>query len=473
MNDFSLLFIKSTNNNEFLTPVKNFLPERGFSLAFSGEYATILMIKLVYKESVVCMLRRFTRSIRYKFAAVPVRYWHFSGVEFTFWFATACAGFLTSYLQGQGMSSTQVGIITAANSAVAVVASPFWGMLSDKIRSIRTCLTVCIIIGGITWVCIPLVGNWVIAGTSFSMFFIPFSNFFRNPISMLKDSWVVGSANVQHLNYGAIRLWGSISYAIMSMILSLITPYIGMEWTFYLYGVTLIPLLLLCVIIKDEEEDSGAQGRKHYKLREMHFGRLFRNYYFVTFIIFHIAVNVPVGTAVNFLPYLMTEIQVDTSQIGTLMGYKALLEIPMLYMMIRFRRRFSLPQLQLAAATLMGLMCVGYGFSHNFLALMAASTIYGLAGGVDIGTATNYIYTLAPVELKATAQTMYGSVSGLAYIGGSLAGGILIDMMGTRAFFFLAAGITLAALLFLIGSIAFGKYVLHKEIPRAAMRTHS
>ncbi|MDD7484201.1 MAG: MFS transporter, partial [Clostridia bacterium] len=140
---------------------------------------------------------------------------------------------------------------------------------------------------------------------------------------------------------------------------------------------------------------------------------------------------------------------------------------------IRFRRRFSLPQLQLAAATLMGLMCVGYGFSHNFLALMAASTIYGLAGGVDIGTATNYIYTLAPVELKATAQTMYGSVSGLAYIGGSLAGGILIDMMGTRAFFFLAAGITLIALLFLIGSIAFGKYVLHKEIPSAALRTHS
>ena len=216
------------------------------------------------------MLRRFTRSIRYKFSAVPVRYWHFSGVEFTFWFATACAGFLTSFLQSQGMSSTQVGIISAANSAVAVVASPFWGMLSDKIRSIRTCLTVCIIIGGITWVCIPLVGNWVIAGTSFSMFFIPFSNFFRNPISMLKDSWVVGSANVQRLNYGAIRLWGSISYAIMSMILSLITPYIGMEWTFYLYGITLIPLLLLrwqLNVITMGDDEARAMGVNAPRIR--------------------------------------------------------------------------------------------------------------------------------------------------------------------------------------------------------------
>src|SRR5699024_7202907 len=154
-------------------------------------------------------------------ASVPFRYWQYSGVEFTFWFATACTSFLTSYLQSQGMSTTQVGIISAANSAVGVLAGPFWGMLRDKIRSVRTCLIVCTIAGEISWVCIPLVGTWVIGGMSFAMLYIPVSCFFRNPISMLKDSWVVGSANTYHLNYGAIRLWGSISYSVMAMSLSI------------------------------------------------------------------------------------------------------------------------------------------------------------------------------------------------------------------------------------------------------------
>lgn len=417
------------------------------------------------------MVTKFSRAVRLRTQAVPFRYWQFSGVEFSYWFATACTSFLTSYLQSQGMTTTQVGIISAANSAVGVLAGPFWGMLSDKIRSVRRSLMVCTVAGGLAWVCIPLVGTWVIGGMSFAMLYIPVSCFFRTPISMLKDSWVVGSANTYRLNYGAIRLWGSISYSIMAMGLSVITPFIGMEWTFYLYGITLMPLVVLCRLIRDEESEPAAK-RAHYKLRDMHFGRLFKNYYFVTFVIFNILMNVPAGTVSNFLPYRMAEIGVDANQIGTIFGYKALLEIPMLYLMIRFRRRFSLPQMQFAAAALFVGMCAGYACSMNFATLMLVSTVYGLAGGIDIGTATNYIYILAPKELKATAQTVYGAVSSLASIGGNLAAGVLMERMGIQSFFLLAAGLVLAAFLFLLGTMAFGKYVLHKEIPQGARRTH-
>ncbi len=213
----------------------------------------------------------------------------------------------------------------------------------------------------------------------------------------------------------------------------MITPFIGMEWTFYLYGITLMPLVVLCRLIRDERAQPAAK-RAHYKLRDMHFGRLFKNYYFVTFVIFNILMNVPAGTVSNFLPYRMAEIGVDANQIGTIFGYKALLEIPMLYLMIRFRRRFSLPQMQFAAAALFVGMCAGYACSMNFATLMLVSTVYGLAGGIDIGTATNYIYILAPKELKATAQTVYGAVSSLASIGGNLAAGVLMERMGIQSF---------------------------------------
>jgi PPP family 3-phenylpropionic acid transporter len=398
-------------------------------------------------------------------ASLDRRHWLFSGVELTFWFATACTGFLTMYLQSLGMSSSEVGVITAANSAAAVVAAPIWGAISDKIRSIRKVLMLCLVIGAITWASIPLASQVVVSGMMLSTAVIPMGCFFRNPAGSLKDSWVVQNANIHHLNYGAMRLWGSISYAVMSMSLSAVVPHIGVQWTFYLYGITIIPLLFLCVYIKDD-----GTAKKRLSFKEMHFGRIFRNYYFVTFTIFAILMSVPVSTASSFLPYLIENVGGDTSQIGIILGYKALLEVPMLFLMVRLRMRFSLPVLLGSVAFLQTLECFFYAVSPNMICLIASSTLYGLAGGINIGTATNYIYALAPNDLKATSQTVYGSIIALAGIVGNLVAGVIIDQLGVRSYYFIASGVVLFSLLFFALSFLVGKRILHKEIPVGASR---
>lgn len=73
-----------------------------------------------------------------------------------------------------------------------------------------------------------------------------------------------------------------------------------------------------------------------------------------------------------------------------------------------------------------------------------------------IGCSSNYVYSLAPDHLKATAQTLAGSVSSLADIIGNLLGGYLLDAMGVRSFYTVCGGLILGAALFFLASFALG-----------------
>ena len=162
------------------------------------------------------------------------RYWQFSSLEMIYWFAMATAGYLTVYLQGIGYSPSQIGQISAANAAVRIFAAPIMGIMADKIGSVKKVFITCILIGSLLWALVPFASGIEILGVSLTLIVIPASMFFRNPASALVDNWVVQSVNREGLNYGTIRLWGSISYAVMCMILSAVLPKLGVEWTFYM-----------------------------------------------------------------------------------------------------------------------------------------------------------------------------------------------------------------------------------------------
>ena len=61
----------------------------------------------------------------------------FASMSWTYWFASCFCSYLTIFLQSIGWKTSDVGIINSLNSAVGVVSTPFWGTLSDKIRSIK------------------------------------------------------------------------------------------------------------------------------------------------------------------------------------------------------------------------------------------------------------------------------------------------------------------------------------------------
>ena len=393
----------------------------------------------------------------------------FATMSWTYWFAACFGSYLTIFLQSIGWQPHQVGTLNSLNSAVGVVSTPFWGTLSDKIRSIKKIVIILIITGALTYALIPYM-DYKIAGISLLFIIIPVSGFFRTPLMSLIDNWTVRASNKHGLTFGAIRSFGSFSFGVIGLILGYLVPRMngengnkGTVMTFFGYGFFSIALLLVVLWIK---EDVQSEGAKKQKLSEMQFGKLFSNYYYMTYLVYAMLIQIPLACVYSFQPYLMKDIGVNTGTIGYITGFKAFIEIPMLILMDKVRNKVPLYVLLFGSGALYMLESFFYSISGSFTHLLLIGILQGLGGGLHIAAGSNYVATLAPDNLKATAQTLNGSMVSLAGIAGNLIGGHIIEAVGIRVFYRGCGFIILFGLLMFIFSFPFGEKVLKLKRPQ-------
>ena len=403
--------------------------------------------------------------LRNKFAGVPKIYWKLSSVAFMFYFALATGAYLTVFLQKSGFSPSQVGVINGVNFAVSICATPFWGVVADKIRSNRRVIIYCMGAASVLWALVPASSRIALGPVFLMHLTIPLCSFFRLPAQSLMDAFNVQTCAREGVTYGSVRLWGSISFAIMSISLSAILPWAGVEASFYMYGIAFVPLLVILSRMKDAAD--GDTARKSVPFREMQFSRLFKNYFFLTYMLFAIFMQIPVNTSMTFLPYLVEMVGGDSAQFGLITGYKALLEVPMLLAMAPLRKRFPLPVAVILSGILFTIEFSLYSYANSLLQIMAIQTLHGLAGGLMIGASTNYVYTMAPKGLNSTAHTVNGAMNSIAAIIGNMLGGILITLIGIRRFYSVSARIIACAIIYFSITLVIGTKGLHKLIPRS------
>lgn len=397
-------------------------------------------------------------SLRPKFFDEPKefrkKYAQYSGMEFLFWFHMAACGYLTVFLQGQGMTATMCSIVNSVCAAIGIFATPFWGMISDKVRSVRAVFLVCLAVGALLWALVPVTSQMTLGPIMLSLIVVFTTQFFRAPMGSLMDNWVVQSCYRERLNYGSVRSWGSLSFAIMGVALSAILPLFGgdVSSTFYIALATAVPLFIICFSIKDRVEK-----RKAIPFREMHVGRLLKNNRYVFLLIFVVLMQISVSTAINLLPFLVSSVGGDPARMGLVTGYRALLEIPMLMLLRPLRKKVPLYWMLVGCTVLYAIECSLYSVATTFWQIVLISTFHGLGGGLYIASASNYVYMLAPEDLKATAQTFFGSVMSVAGIIGSFFGGMLMDSMGVKPFYMLSGAMCLVSGLFYVATFFIGR----------------
>ena len=399
----------------------------------------------------------------------------FSALNGSYWFATCFSMYLSAFLVSNGWHSAQVGILNSINNLVGAFSTPFWGAWSDKIRSVKKILIVLIITSVLTFGLVPVM-DWKIAGVSLLFIVVPIATFFMRPMGSLVDNWMVRGCNKFGLHFGAIRCTGSITFGIVGLALGYLVPKInehspsgnlGTRLTFPFYSLALMLLLISVITLK---ESTFETGKKKQTLKEMQFGKLFKNYYYVTYLIYAIIIQVPLACVNSFFAFLLEEIGVDVAMIGYVQGTKAFIEIPMLLLMDRIRNKCPLYYLLIASGFLYMFEAFSYSVATAFIHIMFICLLQGLAGGLHIAAGSNYVNQLAPSNLKATAQTLNGSMVSFAGILGNAIGGVVIEYIGIRVFYRASSYVLLCALILYMLSFPFGEKVL--KIPRPKIVKH-
>ena len=379
-----------------------------------------------------------------------------TAIQGLFWFAWSFSSYANVYLQKNGFTSAQLGVLNSAASVVSIFAMAFWGIVSDRINSIRRTFLVNLLPGALLFLLIPFIPRSLRFWTPLMFCYYPLMNFFRSPTCTLLDNFTVRSCAAKGLNYGKIRSVGSFTYTVAALLASLIvTRYGSTEPSFVISGLLLLPVLLLLARAYDPKAAVRAgSGAKLGKAA----AELFTEYYYVTFLVFILLFYIPFTAAESFIIYFMNDIGVSNSLYGVLLAAKAGSEVPVLLLMTELRAKFKQRHLILAACTLMSLQSLLNGlFAENLIGVLAFGVVYGLGSGVFVGIVSHYVFGLAPERLKATAHTLYVAVTSIAGIIGNSVGGFAYQLIGARPFYTAVGSAMLLAVAFLGLTFAFAR----------------
>lgn len=388
-----------------------------------------------------------------------------------FWFAWSFSCYQSVYLQQNGFTASKMGILNAISALVSIISVAFWGMISDRIGSIKKVLFIVLLFGTGLYACIPFIPTGFAYSTSLFLIFLPIINFFRGSMGTFNENMVVRSCNESHLNYGMIRAGGSFLFTIGSLIISaMLSSFLEVKYTFFIQFALFIPLIVLVTKLKDPvakrpAKDSKDDDAPKQKINPM---ELFKNKRYVVFLIFTFIFYIGAHSEGAFIPFYMAEIGVDSEKYGILLAYRALLEIPFLLLMTRLSRKFKVQNLLMLGVVLMGvealLFCV---FANSLFTMILSTTFFGLGNGLFIGTSLNYVFELAPNNLKATAQSFFAATASISGILGNLLGGMVFDSIGAKLFYLVVFFFYIASVLVFFFSSR-GKKKNSQEIPQKA-----
>lgn len=359
-----------------------------------------------------------------------------TGANSLFWLAWSFSSYQTVYLQEVGFSASQLGLLNAMTSGVSIASLAFWGMVSDRIRSLRKVLITVLVGGAVLFALIPAIPTGLPSSPLLLLTLIPVVYFFRGSMSPYAENLLVRNANELRLNYGLLRSVGSFLFTAGGLAITVLLPLVGVPSTFWLSGVMMIPVVILTLLAREP----NAQPAQSVPKEKLDLSQLFRNKSYVAFLVFGFLFYIAANCEASFFPYFIQGVGVPTDRYVVVLSYRAFLEIPFLLLMVKLRRRFSLGRLVVAAAVLMAVECVFLGlFANSLMSILLCATFFGLGNGLFIGSSLNYLYELAPSHLKASAQAFFSAVSSVAGILGNLLGGLVFDAMGAKPFYLFVA----------------------------------
>ena len=406
-------------------------------------------------------------KLRLRRPVIESAWLRFTVLQFVYWFVMAIGNYQTVYLQSRGYNATTIGLINAVLSAVTIMATPVWGMISDRIRSIRRVFLLTLIVGSVLFAFIPAIIGLPVLSAPLMLVYLSLVYFFRNPANAMMDNWLVRYSNQKGVDYGSIRSFGSLGYAICGVLIAGAVSSFGTAWTFPVCSAMMALVVAMSLRTDDAKPvapATGAPAREAFNPLT-----LFKNYYFTTFLAFSLLLYIVINSAAAFLPYLLEEVGVSSIRYGLITAYMATLEIPMLLAARPLRRRAPLYALCIASGFSYAAACLLLGTcAHSLGMIVAIETLSGVGSGLLIASAANYIYTLTPENLKATGQSIFVAVTALSGIAGNLIGGAVVDALSAPLLYCIMGVTGLISALFLLGTIVIGAKLLKQSPPERA-----
>jgi MFS transporter, PPP family, 3-phenylpropionic acid transporter len=344
--------------------------------------------------------------------------------------------YLPVWLDWAGLGAREIALITAAPMVMRVVVTPAIAFAADRSGDHRrflvalawTALAAALALGQCASFWPILILTLLLAVATATI--IP-----------LTETVAMGGVRRAGLDYGRMRLWGSLSFIAASLYGGLVLDRFGAPAAVWLMAGGAALTALAAHALPRPIEGSSPRGPGTYpRIRLAEAVGLVRSRLFVVFLVAAGAVQAAHATIYTFGTLHWTAQGLSGGWSGTLWAIGVAVEIGLMAFSRAVVRRIGAVELIVLGAVASVVRWLAMGFDPPLAALVALQALHGLTyGATHIGAF--YFMSQAVAERQAgTAQALYASsTAGIAMGGAMLLSGQLYAAYGGRTYWAMAA----------------------------------
>jgi len=379
----------------------------------------------------------------------PVRspYWRAALFYFGLWgIMGAQMPFFNVYYAHLGLSGLQIGILSAAFALMTLFVGPALSLLADRRHWQKRLLLISIGSTGALLILfifprtfVPLLILVLIRSVLFS------------PMMSVGDGMVARMASRYGIDYGKLRLWGSLSFAVAALICGGLWERWGFQAIFIVTSLLTLPVLWTATGL--EESNAVTPTVRVAPVPTLRDAWRDRGLLAILGAVF--LIGIAEGIYGTFSGVYLDVLGGGQFLVGALFGLSAFAELPAMHYSGAIFRKLGKPVGVLLAYSLIGVSLIGYGLVRQPWLVLGFAMLKGIGFALYFVGNVNLIDERAPESLVATLQSLMNAASrGLAPLITLPLGGRLADVLGLPMVFgsagiaaLLAAGVLCVAIL--------------------------
>lgn len=347
----------------------------------------------------------------------------------------------TPFLSKLGYDSMERGVLLSSFAVMTIILQLLFGFLSDKYQTVKKFMVVALLIYAMSSYMFYTkeVQNFI-----FHMIVIAISGGLINTCCGLSDTWILGNTEYLRSRLSFIKAFGSIGWAIGSIILPIVIyrfGYVGLS----------NGILILCIIslglmyfIKDVQGNSKeVEKTRLVDVKELILDKKYNLLVFILFLMYCVIVTNNSAVVDKMLVLGATD-----SQIGYKWSIQSIIEIPTYlfggYLLRKFNH-FSLLKISAIALTVQFLL---FGFSSSVVGIIILSLFQVFTTPLLLIASKNLIFELTNYKMKSTGQLYALSIfTGLSSLLIPTCAGSITRYFSVNVTLFMAASLSAIAII--------------------------
>lgn len=346
--------------------------------------------------------------------------------------------FLTIYFKGKGLSYTEIGIGFALNSIISVVAQPIWGYITDKYLSKRKTIVITLVISSIVALGFNFASKYYAIMALIILFMC-----FQSSVSPVVDAYCYDFIEIdKNLQYGQVRLMGSIGYAVTSLVLGIAIQKTSIDIAFYTYFIVSFIVIFIIRSLKFE----GKRGGKRIDISDIK--HLLKNKKYIIFIISVVFISIDLGANGSYIAVLIEKTGGDISKLGLLWFIVAMSELPVFFFGNKLLKKYGDLNLYIISMVIYIIRYLLDSYCSAYLGVIAIQILQGVSFTLYLTAAMQYINRVSEPKMRTSAITLYSAIGGgIGGFIGNFGGGLFLEHYSVFALFRIMAAVAFLTLI--------------------------